>query len=86
MNGHLHLEVKGPCDALRSIDVSIDDDEMVQVCFRVLATWFGTIRLAILTRENPPSFDLLSMLLVEENQSLNEEECARGTHALFELG
>ena len=62
------LNIKELCDFLGSINVNIDDDEMVQICLGGLAPWLGTIRLAILLKENPPSFfDLLLILLVEEN-------------------
>ena len=62
------LKIKELCDAIGSINVIIDDDEMVQICLGGLAPRFGSIRSAILARENPPSFfDLQSLLLVEEN-------------------
>ena len=62
------LKIKELCDALGSINDKIDDDEMVYICLGGLALRFGTIRLAILAREKPPTFfDLQSILLVEEN-------------------
>ena len=64
------MKIKELCDALGLINVVIDDDEMVQICLSGLAPQFGTIRSAILARENPPSFfDLQSILLVEENHA-----------------
>ena len=61
------LKIKELCDALGSINVVIDDDEMVRICLEGLAPRFSTIRSAILARENQPSFfDLQSILLVEE--------------------
>ena len=62
------LKIKEVCDALRLINVVIDNDEMVQICLGGLAPRFNMIRSTILARENPPSFfDLQSILLVEEN-------------------
>ena len=62
------LKIKELCDALRSINVNIDDNEMVQICLGGLTPRFSAIRSVVLTRDNPPSFfDLQSMLLVEEN-------------------
>ena len=64
------LKIKELCDALGSIDVVIDDDEMVQICLGGLAPRFSSMRSAILARENTPSFfDLQSILLVEENHA-----------------
>ena len=66
--GNYTLKIKELCDALGSINVSIDDEEMVQICLGGLAPRFDTIRSAVLAREHPPSFlDLQSLLLVEEN-------------------
>ena len=51
-------KVKEICDTLGSINVMVDEDEMVH------------IRTTISTREKPPSFfDLQSMLMVEENHA-----------------
>ena len=62
------LKIKELCDALRSINVNIDDNEMVQICLSGLTPRFDTIRSVVLARENPLSFfDLQSMVLVEEN-------------------
>ena len=61
------LKIKEPCDSLESNNVNFNDDEMVQICPGGLAPWFGAIRSVVLARENPPSFGLQSMLLVEEN-------------------
>ena len=52
------LKIKELCDSLKSINVNIDDDEMVQIYLGVLAPWFDAIRSDVLARENPPSFDL----------------------------
>ena len=64
------LKIKELCDALSSIDVIINDNEMVQICLGGIAPRFNTMRTAILVRENTPSFfDLQSLLLVEENHA-----------------
>ena len=61
------LKIKEVCDALNSINVIVDDEEMVQIGLDSLAPRFSTLRSAILARENPPSFfDLQSILSVEE--------------------
>ena len=63
-------KIKDICDSLASIEVNIDESEMVQVCLGGLAPKFGAFRTAVCTRENTLSFsDLQSMLLVEENHA-----------------
>ena len=58
-------KVKEIGDALGSINVIVDEDEMVQICLDGLAQRYGPIRTAICTREKPPSFfNLQSMLMV----------------------
>ena len=61
-------KMKSICNSLSSININVEEEEMVQVCSGNLAQRFDPIRMAILVREHPPSFfDLQSMLLVEEN-------------------
>ena len=61
--------IKEICDSLASINVTIKEDEMVQVCVGGLASKLGAFQTKVCTRENTPSFfDLQSMLLVEENR------------------
>ena len=73
------LKIKELCDALGSINVVIDDDEMVRICLEGLAPRFSTIRSAILARENQPSFfDLQSILLVEENHARQRSNAPDG--------
>ena len=55
---------------------------MVQICLRDLATRFGTIRSPVLTRENPPSFNIQSMLLVKENYVRMRSNALEG-HKLY---
>ena len=42
------LKIKELCDSLGSINVNIDDDEMVQICLGGLAPRFNTIRSVVL--------------------------------------
>ena len=61
--------LKDICDSLASINVTIEEDEMVKVCLGV-GIELRSIRTTNCTRENTPSFfDLQSMLLVEENHA-----------------
>ena len=60
--------IKEICDSLASINVTIEEDDMVYVCLGGFALKFVALRMAICMRENKASFfDLQSMLLVEEN-------------------
>ena len=73
------LKIKELCDALGSINVIIDNEEMVQICLRVLAPRFSSMRSATLARENTPSFfDLQSILLVEENHTRKRRNTLEG--------
>ena len=73
------LEIKELCDALWSINVIIDDDEMVQICLSGLAPRFSTIRSAILEREISPSFFYLqSILVMEENHARQRSNAPDG--------
>ena len=62
---------KAICDALGSISVTVDEDEMVQICPGGLAQKYGPIQTTICTREKSSLsfFDLQMMLLVEENHT-----------------
>ena len=63
-------KIKEIFDALGSINVTMDEDEMVQIFLGGLTHRYGPIRTAICTRQKPPTFfDLQSMLLVEENHT-----------------
>ena len=62
------MKIKEICDALRSISLTKDETEMVQICLGGLAQKYRPIQTTICMREKPLSFfDLQSMLLVEEN-------------------
>ena len=72
-------KIKSICDSLGSININVDEDEMVQVCLGGLAQRFNLLRTTILGRENPPLFfDLQSMLLVEENHIRTETKTSEG--------
>ena len=61
------LKIKGICENLASINVSVDDDDKVEVCLRGLGPQYRAFATSIRTRENIPDFaDLVSMLIVEE--------------------
>ena len=47
-------KIKSICDSLGSININIDDDEMVQICLGGLAPRFGAMRTAVLAREKSP--------------------------------
>ena len=62
--------IKEIYESLASINVTIEEDEIVQVCLGGLASKFGAFRMAICMRKNTPSlFDLQLMLLVAENHA-----------------
>ena len=45
-------KIKDICDSLASIDVNVEEGEMVQICLGGLASKFGAFRIAVCTREN----------------------------------
>ena len=60
--------IKKICDSLASINVTVEKDEIVQVCLTGLASKFEAFQIAACTKEITPSFfQLHSMFLVEEN-------------------
>ena len=62
--------IKDICEFRASIDVNVEQCEMVQICLRGLASKFRASRTTFCTRENTPSiFDLQLMVLVEENHA-----------------
>ena len=62
-----------------TVNVNVDEDEMVQVCLGGLAQRFNPLRMAILARETPPSFfNIQSMLLVEENYVQTKSTTSEG--------
>ena len=66
--GYKVTKIKDVCDALKSINVAVDEDEMVHICLGGLAQKYGAIQTTICRREKPlPLFYLQSMLLVVED-------------------
>ena len=63
-------KIKEIYDALGSIKMMVDKDEMVQVCLGGLAQRFGSFLTTVCMREKMSSFfELQTMLLVEENHT-----------------
>ena len=72
-------KIKEICDALRSINMILDEDEMVHI---FLAQRYNSIRTAICTREKPSTFfDQQPMLLVEENHAV----ASRNTYVSIQM-
>ena len=62
--------IKEVSNSLASMSVIVEENELVQICLRGLASKFGSLQTVVCTRENTPSFfDLQSKLLVEENHA-----------------
>ena len=53
-------KIKDICDYLNSIDVKVEEGEMVQICLRGLASNFRAFRTGICTRENTLLFSTYS--------------------------
>jgi len=67
------LKIKGIVESLASINVSMDDDDLVNVCLNGLGKEYKPFKTSIIVKENVPNFwDLVSMLIVEE-KTLNED-------------
>ena len=63
-------KIKEIFDALGSINVTVDEDEMVHICHSRLAQRYGPIRTVVCTREKPSMFfDLQSLCMVKENHA-----------------
>ena len=61
-------KIKEIYDSLSSINVTVEEDEMVQVCLGGLASKFGSFRTVVCMRKNASLFfELQSVLLTEEN-------------------
>ena len=52
---------KDICDSLASIDVNVEEGEMVQICLGGPASKFKSFRIGVCTRENTPSFFRLTI-------------------------
>ncbi len=67
------LKIKGIVESLASINVFMDDDDLVSVCLNGLGKEYKPFKTSIIVRENVRNFrDLVSMLIVEE-KTLNED-------------
>ena len=64
-------KIKSICDSLGSININVDEDEMVQVCLGGLTQRFNPLRTKILARETPPFFNL--QLGIMKKSAENEE-------------
>ena len=49
-------KIREICDALGFINVTMDENEMVQICLGGLLQRYELIRTIICTREKPPTF------------------------------
>ena len=79
-----NTKIKEICDALGSINVMVDEDEMVQICLGGLAQTYGPIRKAICTQEKSSLFfNLQSMLMVEENHASGSRTTQSGSRMLY---
>ena len=58
--------IKDICESLASIDVNVDEGEMVQIYLGGLTSKFGAFRTALCTRETTPSFFDLARKSVNE--------------------
>ena len=70
------IQIKDLCDSLSSINVVVNDDEMVHI-YQVggLTQKYGAFQMGITTRENPPSFFKLQfVLMVEENRTQSKRK------------
>ena len=47
-------KIKNICESLASINVNVEEEKMVQVCLKGLASKFGPFRTTVCTRENTP--------------------------------
>mgnify|MGYP000049382608 CR=1 FL=1 len=71
------LKIKDLCDSLGSINASIHNDEMVQICIGGLAQRFS-IYIVLAKEKSPSLFDLQSMVLVEENHARTRSNTYHG--------
>jgi len=67
------LKIKGIVEPLASINVFVDDDNLVSVCLNGLGKEYKPFKISIIVKENVPNFqDLMSMLIIEE-KTLGED-------------
>ena len=71
------LNIKSICDSVASINVTVDDDDKVEVCLHGLGPQYKAFKTSIQTQENIPNFaDLVSMLIIEE-KTLGEDSSSQ---------
>ena len=79
------LKIKGICESLASIGVTVEDDDKVEVCLRGLTPAYKQFKTSIQTRENIPSFsDLIPMLVVEEKNLGEDTSSSQGRNSSSE--
>ena len=75
------LKIKSICESLASINVTVDDDDKVEVCLCGLGPQYKTFKTSIQTWENIPNFvDLVSMLIIEE-KTLGEDQSSQSKNS-----
>src|SRR6516162_409168 len=67
------LKIKGICESLASIGVTVEDDDKVEVCLRGLTPSYKQFKTSIQTRENIPTFANLIPMLVVEEKNIGED-------------
>ena len=79
------LKIKGICESLASIGVTVEDDDKVEVCLRGLTPAYKQFKTSIQTRENIPSFaDLIPMLVVKEKNLGEDTSSSQGKNSSSE--
>ena len=80
------LKIKDLGDSLGVINIKIEDDEMVQIYRGGLAQKYGTFYTVITTREKPPTFlDLWVMLPTEENHVQTKSSMSEASTHMIDL-
>jgi hypothetical protein len=67
------LKIKGIVESLASINVFMDDDDLVSVCLNGLGKEYKPFKTSITVRENVPNFRGLVSMLIVEKKTLNED-------------
>ena len=73
------LKIKGLCESLSSIGVTIDDDDKVESCLRGLGIVYKQFKASIKTQENILDFQELTSLPVVEEKSLIDDGAIHST-------
>ncbi len=67
------LKIKGIVESLASINVSMDNDDLVSVCLNGLGKEYKPFKTSITVKENVPNFQDLVLMLIIEKKTLNED-------------